>query len=302
MDDIFYWLLSMSISGSIAGVFILLIRRIKRIPKSAVCLLWIIPCIRFVIPVGISAKYSLASLAVMFTGTKTVSVSGSFENMTMINYIAGADRYFPIRYKTELLQNLFFVFGVIWIAGLALLALTWVLAYVSSMREIKYARRLRDNIFISDRTDTPAVFGILHPKIVLPSGFEDKTLKYILLHENIHVKRRDNLIRIIAISVASVHWFNPLAWIFLKAFLSDIELSCDERVLSKLGADRKKDYARALLESGYGVAVFASAFGGARIRTRVENILSFKKMTWLSLVLFTVLVVMIFYVLLTNAG
>jgi len=290
----------MSISGSIAGVFILLIRRIKRIPKSAVCLLWIIPCIRFVIPVGISAKYSLASLAVMFTGTKTVSVSGSFENMTMINYIAGADRYFPIRYKTELLQNLFFVFGVIWIAGLALLALTWVLAYVSSMREIKYARRLRDNIFISDRTDTPAVFGILHPKIVLPSGFEDKTLKYILLHENIHVKRRDNLIRIIAISVASVHWFNPLAWIFLKAFLSDIELSCDEYVVSHLREAEKKEYALALIGCKNEKNIVRSAFYGAKLKDRVENIFSYKKISVASFALLIVLFASAAYILLTN--
>ena len=96
--------------------------------------------------------------------------------------------------------------------------------------------------------------------------------------------------------------FNPFSWIFLKAFLADLELSCDERVLVKLGAERSKEYASALLECKQGATVFASAFGGARIRTRIENILSFKKLTWISLVAFIALISVIFYVLLTNAG
>ncbi|MBR6564443.1 MAG: peptidase M56 BlaR1, partial [Clostridia bacterium] len=77
---------------------------------------------------------------------------------------------------------------------------------------------------------------------------------------------------------------------------------CDERVLTKIGYDRAKDYAASLLESKQGATVFASAFGGAKIRTRIENILSFKKLTWLSLTVFIALIGAISYALLTNAG
>ena len=106
----------------------------------------------------------------------------------------------------------------------------------------------------------------------------------------------------IAFLIVAVHWFNPFSWMFLKAFLADLELSCDERVLVKLGADRSKEYASVLLDSKQGATVFTSAFGGARIRTRIENILSFKKLTWISLAAFIALISVIFYVLLTNAG
>jgi len=112
----------------------------------------------------------------------------------------------------------------------------------------------------------------------------------------------DNLWRMLAFILVAVHWFNPLCWLFLKGFLADLELSCDERVLATLGADRAKEYASSLLESKQGTTVFASAFGGAKIRTRIENILSFKKMTWFSLMVFVSLIGVIFYVLLTNAG
>lgn len=252
------------------------------------------------IPFGISGKYSLASLAVMFTKTKTVPVPDFFEDTTMMNHIAGAERYFPIIYKTELLQKLFLVSGVIWISVLALLAAAWVLAYIFSIREIKDARYLRDNVFLSDKTDTPAVFGIVRPKIVIPEKSKNDDLKYILLHENIHIKRKDNLVRIIAISVTSLHWFNPLAWIFLKAVLADIELACDEGVLSRLPRAERKEYAISLIGYKEEKNVLHSAFFGAKLKVRVENILSYRKISSITLLLMIVFFFVLAYVLLTN--
>lgn len=49
------------------------------------------------------------------------------------------------------------------------------------------------------------------------------------------------------------------------------------------------------------MTIFASAFGGAKIRTRIENILSFKKITRVALLGSILLITAIFYVLLTNA-
>ena len=111
-----------------------------------------------------------------------------------------------------------------------------------------------------------------------------------------------NLWRILAFLIVAAHWFNPLCWVFLKLLLTDLELSCDECVLARLGDNRAKEYALSLLESRQGATVFASACGGAKIRTRIENILSFTKLTWLSLAVFVALIGVVFYVLLTNAA
>ena len=111
-----------------------------------------------------------------------------------------------------------------------------------------------------------------------------------------------NLWRILAFLIVAAHWFNPLCWVFLKLLLTDLELSCDECVLARLGDNRAKEYALSLLESRQGATVFASAFGGAKIRTRIENILSFKKLTWLSLAVFVALIAVVFYVLFINAA
>jgi len=64
-----------------------------------------------------------------------------------------------------------------------------------------------------------------------------------------------------------------LIWLFLKKFLEDTELACDEQVLANCGEDEKKAYAMALVDCAESMGVFASPFGGAKIRVRIDRIL-----------------------------
>ena len=101
---------------------------------------------------------------------------------------------------------------------------------------------------------------------------------------------------------AAIHWFNPFSWVFLKVFLADLELACDEAAIAKYCDEERKEYARTLLNCSQSKSLFASAFGGAKVRMRIENVLSYKQMTVVSAVGFTILILAIIYTLLTNAG
>lgn len=293
----------MSITATVTGMLILLIRLIKKIPRRITVFLWIIPFLRMTIPFGMNSPYSLMSLLSKFT-TKTIVMYQPTEDLSfsMMNSVMAADTYFPITYKVNLLENVFGVASVIWIIISSAVLLMLIATYFSTLYELRDSIRLNDGIYLSKKVLSPAVYGIVRPKIILPESYKDRDYSIVALHEKTHIRCLDNLWRIIAFVIVAVHWFNPFCWLFLKIFLTDIELSCDERVVSKLGADRAKDYATALLENRQETTVFASAFGGAKIQTRIENILSFKKMTWFSLVVFIILISVIFYVLLTNAG
>ena len=122
------------------------------------------------------------------------------------------------------------------------------------------------------------------------------------MHENAHIRRKDNFIRLFAFIVACIHWFNPFAWFMLKMLYSDLELACDETVLSKCNEAEQKEYAYALLSTAEKTNVFAATFGGSKIRIRIENILSYKKISYASLAAFSMLMIAICYVLLTNAS
>ncbi len=88
----------------------------------------------------------------------------------------------------------------------------------------------------------------------------------------------------------------------MKLFLSDLEIACDEKVLSRLHPSEIGFYAHCLLDEVKSTNVFVSAFGGAKIRTRIGSILSYKKLTFLSLSASLLLIVSVMYVLLTNAA
>lgn len=293
----------MSIIASFMGLIILLIRKIKFIPHRVAVLLWLIPFIRMTVPVGINSPYSLMSLISKFT-TRTVTVFQPADDLafSFTNSVMAANSYDPITYKVNILEKVFAVAGMVWAVVALAILITLTVLYITTKREIKDAKALRDNIYLSEKVTSPATYGIFRPRIVLPVSYDDKDLEFIVRHEKTHIRRLDNVWRILGFIAAAIHWFNPLSWVFLKIFLSDLELACDEMAVAGYDIDERKDYARTLLKCTGSRSMLVSAFGGAKIRTRIENVLSYKRMTVFSAIGFSILVIVIIFTLLTNAG
>ena len=298
-----YWIFNMSIVASVMGLLVLAIQKVKFIPHRVSVFLWVIPFIRMCIPFGINSPYSLMTLISRFT-TKTVTVLQPADDLTlsMTNAIMAANSYFPITYKVNMLSRVFEIAGFIWLIGTLAIIIALAILYMATKHEIKDSRLLEQNVYLSEKIESPAVYGIIKPKIVLPTTLVNANLEYVLQHERTHIRRCDNLWRLIGFLLTAVHWFNPLSWVFLKVFLSDMELACDERAISQYNDEERKEYSRTLLNCAQSKSVFVSAFGGAKVRTRVENVLSYKQMTLVSAVGFVLLMIAIIYTLLTNAG
>ena len=217
LGEIFYWIFNMSIAATICMVPVLLLRLIKKIPRRIFIWLWLVPFIRMCIPVGISSKYSIMALLSKFT-TKTVTLIeiGNDSALTMMNHVMGANSYFPIIYKGNLLDDLFNIASLVWLIVALAAILTLTIIYFITLDEMKDTQKLKDNISISDKVKTPAVYGIIKPKIILPTEYDANKLNFILMHEKAHIKRKDNFIRLLALIVVCFHWFNPFAWLMLK--------------------------------------------------------------------------------------
>ena len=304
LHEAFYWVFNMSITAAVTGIPVMLIRRIRRIPRRFVVFLWLIPFLRMAVPIGLNSPYGLMALLSRVV-TRAVVVCEPAEGVafSMMNSVKAADAYFPIAYKSDAIGDVFRAASVVWLAVTLALFLTLTIAYIATLRACRGATRLHNGAYRSQSVASPAVYGIIKPKIVLPANCAQEDVELILLHEKMHVRGGDNLWRLLALALACVHWFSPLSWSFLRRLLEDIELSCDERVLISLGDSRKKEYAAALLrESRRKTAALASSFGGAKLQTRVGNILSFRRVTRFSLVAFVLFAVALFYALLTNAG
>ena len=302
----------MSIVASFCVCFMLVLRRCRLLPNRCIAFLWVIPMLRFVSFAGLQSKYSLMSLMnklanrqivrpVNFAPFQISAPPVLVENISATNIVQGASIYFPITYKVNVLEGVFAVAGVIWIiVGLALLLCFGILYYIT-MQELRESERLYGNVYMSNRVDAPSIYGVIKPRIILPAVMAQEDHTYILLHESEHIRRGDNLWRVIAFAICAVHWFNPFAWIFLKCYLSDIELACDETVLRKCTKEQRKEYARALLRCAEKKNAFTSAFGGARIRVRIQHILSYRELSFGSALIFILFSTVILYTLLTNA-
>ena len=72
-------------------------------------------------------------------------------------------------------------------------------------------------------------------KIYIPDDISENEKEYIILHEKIHISRKDYIIKFLAYIILSIHWFNPFVWAAFKFMEEDMECSCDEAVIEKLG-------------------------------------------------------------------
>lgn len=107
--------------------------------------------------------------------------------------------------------------------------------------------------------------GLLNPVIILPKGFaeriDDDYLYWILLHEIGHIRRGDMLWCWAFEMARAIHWFNPLVWVATHAARVDMEMACDEWVLSRSLYNREK-YGEAILRAASFSSPSSSMYAG----------------------------------------
>ena len=134
---------------------------------------------------------------------------------------------------------------------------------------------------------SPVVFGILRPTVVIPADANDiSAVRYSLIHEFMHIERKDLLIKTMAEISAVVQWFNPFAWLIQNKVKSFCENACDEAVAERLSEDSRKSYSNAILDfMDYSLApepnlpATLMSFSGdaGNVKKRIKRIMKYKK-------------------------
>ena len=131
---------------------------------------------------------------------------------------------------------------------------------------------------------SPMLIGIFNPIVLIPNTNEDeKTLEMIFLHELNHYKRKDTIIKAFGFIVNIIHWFNPIVYILLRDMDNYCEYSVDEKVVKEMEIEDRKYYGEAILKlidnsmnRRYYLTTAISS-NGLELKSRLENILFFKK-------------------------
>lgn len=172
------------------------------------------------------------------------------------------------------------VLSIIWLWGMLALYLSSLISLAKVKRSVSASVKIKNNIYISDQIDMPFCLGIISPRIYLPSTIDKGERKFIIIHEQTHICRFDHIIKLLAFVTLGIHWFNPLVWIAFILAGKDMEMSCDETVLSKIDEDIRADYSASLLSLATGRKIdIASplAFGEGNPKQRINNIMNYKK-------------------------
>jgi len=146
-------------------------------------------------------------------------------------------RFWPRRATVGLLPHAFLATGLnVRVRTLEVLWVTWAIGAVVMI--VRLVLRIRDE----RRRErlVPAVEGLLRPRIHVPHGIDailtTEELQAVILHEERHARRRDNLIRLGYELALCAAWFHPLVWFAGRRLALYRELSCDEWVARKARA------------------------------------------------------------------
>ncbi len=185
--------------------------------------------------------------------------------------------------------------SLVWLAGCVLLLTRLVIARIYLQRALRrcvpvnggpLSLALREaacllgvrqsvRLFLDDHCAMPVVWGVLRPRLVLPSSageWDAAQLRSVLLHELAHIRRRDTAIQCLTQCACALHWFNPLVWVAAWRIHGERERACDDLVIS-CGV-RPSEYAGHLLQvaTRFTPAPWTAACGLAMARkSRLEG-------------------------------
>ena len=286
ISTIFHTILQMTGTASLCILAVLLIRLLlKKAPRVFSYALWSVVLFRLLCPFSFESVLSLIPSAQVVEPTGQAGLPFQVNTNipvidTPVNEYLGSHYYEGVTVPTDFSLDLSQVLGTIWLVGCMLLLGISLISFVRLRKKLRGAVWEEANIYHARGLETAFVLGVFRPKIYLPEGLSEKERRYILLHEQTHIRRKDYLIRLAAFAALCLHWFNPIVWLAFFVSSRDMEMSCDEAVLKKLGNEVKKDYSTSLLSLASGrrwVGGTPLAFGEGDTKSRIKNVLSYRK-------------------------
>ena len=279
--------LNLNLTASIVILFVICVRQfLKGAPKIFSYALWGIVLLRLLVPISVESPVSFVPERTEFTSMVDVN-----EALPEIEFQTAQDRLDNERQmeitapgEPMVLSHSFVepqhYLTMIWIAGMLFLSVRSLLAYLGLRERVKVSVPLQKGVYIADDIDTPFVMGIFRPRIYLPGTLDSTEQKYIIAHERHHIRRGDHIFKALGFLALTIHWFNPFVWVAFVLAGRDMEMSCDEAVIRKLGEDVRAEYSASLLNLATGKRMFAGtplAFDEGDPTERVRNLARWKK-------------------------
>lgn len=257
---------------------------IKKVPRTMYCVLWGMIFLRMILPLDIHSIFSLlpdeTEMKNVTEGISPIIVqSGNVTDSTLLKSGHEIATTKPVT-DSMVTFSISDVLCLVWMLGVLMMLLYLFLSYWKMQKKVSQFLEIEERVRLCDEIASPFLFGIIKPYIYLPSGLKKEDREYVISHEQMHIKRKDNIWKLAGFIALSVYWFHPLCWVAYILFCKDIELACDEMVIKRKTAAWRANYCQVLLDCSTkkrGHFVTMLAFGEVGVKQRVKHVMKYKK-------------------------
>ena len=314
MNEFIKILLSLSVSGALLLLLILGLKPLykNKFSKRWQYYIWIVVALRFLIPftpditiVGsLFEKFDTAAITNEIPTNPNVPIPADTGNKAEPTQTNREITTAAMREPANKYVCLFFI----WLALALVLFVRKITVYQGFIQYIKAGNKevsdikilnllsdCEEKLNIKTRVElscnpliaSPMLIGFFRPRIILPAHeLENKELSYIFVHELTHYKQRDMFYKWLIQIVVCVHWFNPFVYLLEKEVNKSCELSCDEKVISVLDDNARREYGDILISFLKSNNLYKSSLasvtlteGAEQLKERLSAIMNFKSKT-----------------------
>lgn len=304
MDSLFTSVLEISWQAGLIALAVMAVRPLlRRAPRRAVCMLWLLVALRLLLPARLTVE---SPVSLQQPESPPIQAYQELRQQEKVYVSAPPEQRLEMAGPAAaqgfaLLDQL----PAIWLTGVGCMALYMALSLLRMRWRLRAAPRIQDNVYRCTDWSTPFVLGVLAPRIYVPETVSEQDFPQVLAHERCHIRRWDHVWKPLAFLLLAVNWFNPVLWAAYVLLGRDMERACDEMVLKNATPIQRAAYSRALVACAAQpkmAAVCPLAFGEVAVKERVKNVLNYKKPALWAVILLVVAAVIIGACLLTKPG
>lgn len=302
MDSLFTSVLEISWQAGLIALAVMAVRPLlRRAPRRAVCMLWLLVALRLLLPARLTVE---SPVSLQQPESPPIQAYQELRQQEKVYVSAPPERRLEMAGPAAaqgfaLLDQL----PAIWLTGVGCMALYMALSLLRMRWRLRAAPRIQDNVYRCTDWSTPFVLGVLAPRIYVPETVSEQDFPQVLAHERCHIRRWDHVWKPLAFLLLAVNWFNPVLWAAYVLLGRDMERACDEMVLKNATPIQRAAYSRALVACAAQpkmAAVCPLAFGEVAVKERVKNVLNYKKPALWAVILLIVAAAIIGVCLLTK--
>lgn len=302
MNSLFTSVLEISWQAGLIALAVMAVRPLlRRAPRRAVCMLWLLVALRLLLPARLTVE---SPVSLQQPESPPIQAYQELRQQEKV-YVSAPPEQRPEMAGPAAAQGFALLdqLPAVWLTGVGCMALYMALSLLRMRWRLRAAPRIQDNVYRCTDWSTPFVLGVIAPRIYVPETVSEQDFPQVLAHERCHIRRWDHVWKPLAFLLLAVNWFNPVLWAAYVLLGRDMERACDEMVLKNATPIQRAAYSRALVACAAQpkmAAVCPLAFGEVAVKERVKNVLNYKKPALWAVILLVVAAAIIGVCLLTK--